>query len=234
LTTDGAFPGFDALFSLSDPLANRPYRGQVTWHDETVALSRAECEPQGSLPVEWSMGSGTPGNVIWTVNAHPVFVHARVLELFEANGFTGWTSYPAEVVSKSGVAIPDYFLLGIIGRCGPVDLSRSRIVLLEYPGGWIPHFRGRYFDPDTWDGSDLFMHAPDSLGKVMLHRFVTDPVRRALRRAKIYNLDFERPTDSYVPTNNYTIGLRHLLPDNFEARVAATYAKGGVPRPPWV
>jgi hypothetical protein len=227
------FPGFANLYSLDDPVANRPYRGKVDWHDMSVEVSRAELAPRGTLSVGWAMGSATPSEIIWTTSL-AVIVHARIIDIFDRNGFTGWTTHPVQVSSKSGELIHDYFVLGISGRCGPVDLSRSAIELREYPGGWVPHFRGHYFAPDTWDGSDLFMHSPDALGNVSLARFITDPVRKALKRAAIPNLRIDRLTDITADVAVYKIGLTHLLPADFDAMVSDAYRRAGVPRPSWV
>jgi hypothetical protein len=127
--------------------------------------------------------------------------------------------------------VPGYAGMAISGRCGPVDLSRSAIELREMPGGWFPYFRGHFFVPDTWDGSDLFMAVPDQLGKLSTARFISARGCQVLTRAKIRNLDFISLTESRTNTSVYTIGLQHLLPADFEQRIALACAEAGVPRP---
>lgn len=55
------------------------------------------------------------------------------------------------------------------------------------PGGVFPYWRGLYFDPDTWDGSDIFMPGGRT-GWV----FVLDHVRDALEKAHVKNVAFQR------------------------------------------
>jgi hypothetical protein len=177
------------------------------------------------------MGGQEPGDVIWTTSAAPLIIHERVVELLTHSALTGWSTYPVEVHSKSGRVVPGYAGLAVSGRCGPVDISRSAIGLRQMPGGWFPYFRGHFFVPDTWDGSDLFMAAPDHLGKVSTMRFLSARGRQVLRGAKVRNLSLIRLTESQTDTSVYTIGLQHLLPADFERRLALAYAEAGVPRP---
>ena len=74
----------------------------------------------------------------------------------------------------------------MLGRCGPIDNSRSEIIQKRLPGGWVPHWKGLYFDPATWDGSDIFQ--PEGTGYIL----VVESVKRALVRAKVKNLVFKR------------------------------------------
>ena len=228
------FPGFADLFSISDPVASRPYRGEIDRGELAVDLSRAEASTDHPIIVSWAMGSPEPGDIVWTTYAAPLIVHTRVIDLLAHHKFTGWTTYPVEVHTKSDRLVPDYFGLSITGRCGRVDLSRSAIEIQEYPGGWIPHFRGHYFIPDTWDGSDLFMEAPDQLGRVSTWRMMTGTLKRALAKAKVKNILVRRLTDKRVNTSVYTIGQEHLLPPDYEQRLQAAYAEAGVPRPSWI
>jgi hypothetical protein len=61
----------------------------------------------------------------------------------------------------------------------PIDLSKSQKLDKIYPGGVFPIRIGLRFDPDTWDGSSLFM--PHDTNFVVL----TDDVVRALNAAKV-------------------------------------------------
>jgi hypothetical protein len=74
------------------------------------------------------------------------------------------------------------------------------------------------------------MEMPDSLGKVTASRFVTERVRSTLQEAQVGNLRFARLTEEMVACSVYTIGLKHLLPADFERRVAIAYDEAGVPR----
>jgi hypothetical protein len=171
------FPGFSKLFTFCDPVAKKPYRGQVDRGELMVGLSRGELVTDVPIGVFWAMGSAMPGDIVWTTSASPVIVHGRVIELLQ---------------------------------------------------------RGHIFAPDTWDGSDLFMEAPDQMGRVSTTRMMTDQVRRALANAKVRNIEACSLLDKSVSTSVYTIGLKHLLPPDFAERVTEAYVLAGVPRPEWV
>ena len=225
------FPGFQHLYLVHDPLSNRPLRGQFDTDLDTCAITRGELVPTHPIPVRWAMGGATPSVAIWTTSAHPVIVHGRVVDLLQENNLTGWRTYPVWVTDKKGKLHRKYSGLAITGRCGPIDLSRSVVVLSQYPAGWFPHFLGHYFDDDSWDGSDLFMEHPDTRGHRTAAMFTTERVRQVFRRAKVRNLELERLTQVNVNTSIYEIGSTHLLPPDFNARVDAAYVRAGVPRP---
>src|SRR4029077_19919126 len=87
--------------------------------------------------------------------------------------------------------VPGHAGLMVTGRCDPVDLSRSEVVVREYPGGWFPKLRGHFFPPESWDGSDLFMEREDERGSTTLTLHATARLIRALRRERIKNLLIE-------------------------------------------
>jgi hypothetical protein len=217
------FPGFDQIFKLSDPVANRPFRGDFEGPGLGFEVSRGELEPATPPIVRWAMGAAEPGDVIWTTSAHPLIVSGRVTELLGQQHISGWHGVPVIVLSKFGQNIPGYSLLVIYGRCGHVDLTQSAIELRQYPGGLFPHFRGHYFAPDSWDGSDVFMEAPDHLGKTTSTRFVTLRVARLLRRNRIGNLTLTALPDVSVTASVYEVGSKHLLPPDYKERLRAAY-----------
>jgi hypothetical protein len=87
-------------------------------------------------------------------------VSQRLLDLLNREGFTGWSSYPVRLYGKDDEPPPGYAGLAIRGRSGPIDVSRSVAGEKVGPGGSVPIWRGLYFDPATWDGSDIF--APEA------------------------------------------------------------------------
>lgn len=160
-----------------------------------------------------------------------MIVSARVLQILREHGFTGWSTYPVTVFDKQGSALEGYAGLAITGRCGPVDIARSSIVLREYPGGWFPMFLGRFFDLDSWDSSDLFMERADERGDVTLFRYATARVARALQRARVRQLQITPVADFEIDANGYRIGKPNLMPVDFDQRVSDAYVRQGVPRP---
>lgn len=184
-STSDKFPGFERLYSLQDPFWSQAYRGAMEVElEEAYALMRADLKLTNPIKVSYHMG-GTPRDVIWTSYAGPLIVGARVLEVF--GSFGGWHTYPVEVYDKEGRSIEGYAGLAVVGRCGPIDDSLSEVVLREFPGGTFPVRRGLLFQPDSWDGSPLFM--PSERHNAV---FVTDDVREKLELHKIENLAFGR------------------------------------------
>ena len=225
------FPGFDLIYQLEDPLSKQPLRGRFQADVDSLALTRGEIDPSQTVRVGWAMGGRKPSDVVWTTSAFPIIIHRRFVDLLRQNGVAGWRSYEVVVTDRDGEPYKDYEGLIVIGRCDAVDLSRSVVVLSEYPRGWFPHFLGRYFDEKSWDGSDLFMERPDFKGKVTAHIFVTEKVRRLIDAARINNVRLERLTEQTVSTSVYEIGRSHLLPHDFSQRVRAAYVRAGVSPP---
>jgi hypothetical protein len=223
---------FDDFYLLGDPVARGAYRASFIGSGDCGAgFSRAEDRPAETVRVPWAMGRATPSDVVWTTSALPMIVSARVIRILEEQGFTGWSTYPVAVSDKSGDVIEGYAGLAITGRCDPVDIARSSVVVREYPAGWFPKFRGRFLDLESWDGSDLFMERPDDRGDSTLFMYATALVARALRRAKVRPLVVTRLTDFEMDAAGYGIGKPNRMPADFEQRVTAAYARQGVPRP---
>ena len=177
------------------------------------------------------MGGASPSDVIWTTSAHVIILHVGLTKVLEAGSLTGWQAYSALVTDKFGEKREGYAGLQIVGRCGAIDLSRSEILLKEYPGGWYPQIKGHYFEETSWDGSDIFMHRMDAQRRVTADMLVSERVRDALVSASAPNLKFTCLTEHSVPSSVYEIGLRYLLPKDFQERVDAEYDRLGVPRP---
>lgn len=131
------------------------------------------------------MGSSTPGDVIWTTLAVPILLSERVVGLMRDLELTGWDVIPVELRGKHGESLPTYYFLSVRGRCGPIDNNRSVRFETNMPGGVYPRWRGIYFDPATWDGSDLFTSSCD-----VAWVFVVDEVKKAFEKAKVQNVLF--------------------------------------------
>jgi hypothetical protein len=198
---------FADFFRLSDPVGNKPYRAEIGMtSEEAWSVSRGEHVPAKRPIVRWAMGGAVPSDVIWTTLAAPLIISSRILDVLEAGGLSGWNAFPVTVYDKRQIEVPNYFILAIKGRCNPIDLSRSEVVLREYPGGWFPEFKGAYFPEESWDGSDLFMERPDSLGRFTMSRFATGRVIRALRQIRVINLSYESLVEDQVSVSAYECG----------------------------
>ncbi len=115
----------------------------------------------------------------------PMIVSDRIVDILKSEGFSGWDTYPVELYGRDGSRIPGYQGLAVRGRCGVVDRERSVPFKKVMPGGVFTWWRGLYFDPATWDGSDIFV-ASERGGWI----FVLDEVKRALLDAGVKNLQF--------------------------------------------
>jgi hypothetical protein len=96
---------------------------------------------------------------------------------------------PDAVHDQTGLHIPGYHGLAVTGRCGQVYPDRTNVVERTYPGGVYPFYRGEYFDPATWDGSDLFTGAKG------VSVYFTARVRDVFRAYGIGNVEFRRITE---------------------------------------
>lgn len=182
--TSRPFPGFAHLYEVGQSYGT--FRGRLECdRTEALALTRAEMLPARPIPLRYEMGRAVPKDVVWS-GATPIIVHRRVIDLLLDHRFTGWGTYPVEVYGKLGELYPDYLGLSFGGRCGPLDGSRSEKIMVEMPGGLIPHWRGYYFDEASWDGSDFFM-CSDQTGV----KFVTEDVVKAFKKAKVRGIPFE-------------------------------------------
>ena len=165
------FPGFDRLYLLGEPGTSRAFRADLALSiDQAFAITRAESHPDEPVRAKWSMGGRQPTDMIWTRIAAPVLVNDRVIGLLEALGARGWNTYRIELVGRDGDKVSGYRGLSVHGRCGGIDNSRSVKVMKRYPGGVFPEWRGLFFDPETWDGSELFMPAGRRVGSLLLMR----------------------------------------------------------------
>ena len=186
---------FDRLYDMAPALKRTALHVRPREPEEIddVAILRGEIRPPKPLVFEYMKGASgsTPRDFVSTSLVSPRLISDRVVSVLR--DFSGWSTFPVEVYGKKGERIPGYHGLVVTGRCGPIDDSRSRPVVEPpaRPQGrptrmWI----GLYFDPRTWDGSDLFL--PEGWASI----FVTEAVKKALEKAKITNVMFTRLTEA--------------------------------------
>lgn len=175
---------------MGDPCSHRYYRANMHFSPEVVGdpslrLLRGDWNPTNAVRLTRDSGASDPVDVIWTTLALPLLVSQRVIDLLEANAFTGWCTFPVVVQNGTKAIVPGYHGLAITGRCGPLEGSRSRVVLRDYPAMLVEERVGYRFDEASWDGSDLFCSTDGSAIIVC-----TAAVKGALERAKVRNLKF--------------------------------------------
>lgn len=117
-------------------------------------------------------------------------VSARFVQLLERGGFTGWRTFPVEVVGPLTDELRDHRGFVVTGRSGPLDRARSERVSMPPHGPGLPEWparRGLY--PTDWDGSDVF--TPTGTW----HTCVTQGVRDAVTAARLVGVEFTRLTE---------------------------------------
>ncbi|MCC6215312.1 MAG: hypothetical protein IT376_10610 [Polyangiaceae bacterium] len=175
------------MYWLHESGGSRAFRGSISLSvEDAFATTRADKRP-GRVEVRWAMGAKVPVDMIRATIVAPVIVSDLVVDVLKTREFTGWETYPIELFGHDGIPIHGYQGLAVRGRCGPIDDSRSMKFDKIMPGGVFPWWRGLYFDPATWDGSDLFMPA-GNVGWIL----VVEAVKRAFEKAKVKNGLFTR------------------------------------------
>ena len=123
-------------------------------------------------------------------------IHKSVIEAFKESGFTGLSAYPVSLYCKNGDIDKDYYAFSITGKAGDYDISKSEIIDVkkgEY-SCWIHRdYKGVYFDPATWDGSDFF--------KTRYFTLITEPVMKVI---KSFNLKV-----NIFKATDYILDLEH-------------------------
>jgi hypothetical protein len=181
---------FSQLFQVSEATVSA-FRVEPVGdaHLDHTGLMTGEVVPAEPIVFRHYMGGAAPKDLIATGYPGLVLLSDRVLSCLREHGFTGWSTFPVRVEGKKRVMVEGYHGFVVTGRCGPFDTSRSQLVTKDplVPGGRSYQMkRGLYFDPATWDGSDIF--SPPKTA----YWIVTDRVREALQKAKFTNLKVER------------------------------------------
>lgn len=186
------FPGFENIFSLSEPFATRPYRGSLHNHEfstsDFFALAWGALMPSRPVRIV-PYGGRVPSDFIWTGAVVIRLISNRVCTLLRSSGFPGWSTYPVSVYDRENRVIEGYEGLAVTGRCGKIDPALSTPFPKKMPGGVFPYFKGYLFDPTSWDGSHFF--SPEGTGPI----FVTQPVHDVMRSEKVKNVAYQPITE---------------------------------------
>jgi hypothetical protein len=136
---------------------------------------RGDATPPHPVRVPWGEGRRTPSDVLW-IGVVELVVSPRFLDAL--TGCSGWSTFPVELIDGHGNDVPGYAGLAVSGRCDRVVHDLARV---KTDGRW-PEYVGLLFDPDRWDGSDIFYPRRGS-GPI-----VTKRLADRLRRAKVTNI----------------------------------------------
>ncbi|MDP5276147.1 imm11 family protein [Chengkuizengella axinellae] len=114
------------------------------------------------------------------------------IKVLEENQFIGWDTFPMEAYDKEGKTIEGYYGLFITGQCGKIDTSLSKIENRPSPIGRMrPVYVGYCFDPDSWDGSDIF--TAEGYNGIIISKKVKEALEKS--DLKINNVEFKSLMD---------------------------------------
>lgn len=163
--------------------------------ESTKQVMKGTEPPKTPVPFVYYRGSREKGILFGGISK--CLIHESVIRVFKENQFTGWDTFPIEAYDKSNKKLEGYYGLFVKGRCGKIIDSWSPIEERPSPAGFMrPVKVGLYFEPDSWDGSDIF--SPDGTTAI----FVTKRVKETIERLKINTVIFENITET---TRIYTI-----------------------------
>lgn len=158
---------------------------------DDIALFFGEADKNEAVKFIHLQGK-TACDVISCSFAYIVLVSRKLHNLLEDNKITGWDSYPIEAYGKGKIKLEGYHGFSVTGKCGPILDEKSKRTLTppRVPGApsYYAHV-GLYFDPNTWDGSDIF--CPEGTYQT----FVTERVKQTIEQASITNATFSKITE---------------------------------------
>ena len=152
--------------------------------ESPFALTDGSCSVE--CPVIFCRDEGRHAyDVVGTTFAAVKLFSKRFFDALSANGVTGWRTFEAQIEGAGEQVRDSYTGLVVTGRCGRLQPHRSSTVigLPAAPGGKPKQlYVGLFFDPDSWDGSDMFLPSGTAL------TFVTQRVKYVLEAAAVSNL----------------------------------------------
>lgn len=186
----------ERLYLLGDDLDRNALRVGTDVALDPYALLRAEYRPTQPIVFRQSLGR-TIGDVIGTGHGVIFLVSDRFIATLTNHRFTGWTTFPIEILLINGSPLPGFHGFAVTGRCGRVDRSRGERVIVPptSPRGHpVAAVRGVYCDVSKWDGTEVFVPQADG-NKRPAYVFVLESVKEAIERAHLTNVSLQRSTD---------------------------------------
>jgi hypothetical protein len=158
--------------------------------EDGLSALRGKLDIRVPVAAEWALGSGVPLDYVLANNAVSILISEKFAAALRASGCTGWSTFPVNLTGRDGEPLHGYAGLRVTGRCGPIQLERSREGMKDYPGGRFPVYIGYYFEEGTWDGSDVFM--PDAYdGTVLITEGRQEPQKRESQRCRAKESRFD-------------------------------------------
>ena len=151
---------FSTLFLIEDPENDQAIflntrKGTKLTRKQGTELFYGEWKPVDPIVFEIESGVQTT-DFIWTEFPWLKCVSERVIDLLRTNNISGWSTFPIELRAKNGQIVPGYHGFTVLPFVGPMDLSRSQVVISPLPSGKPRKmYKGLFFDENKWDGSDF-------------------------------------------------------------------------------
>lgn len=195
------FPGFEAFYDFSDPLAARPFRlepiGESLNADEAWRLFTGQAKPTSVVELRAYRG-GQVSDILWSSLTRITCISDRVVHILTSEQVTGWGTYPVVVYDRKGNQLPGYHGFSVTGPALPHVRSHSRIIskpraTLAGPGLPEDLYQGLFFEEEKWDGSDFFL--------VRNGETVTNRVRVLFKRHRISNALFTPLLSVEIPVH---------------------------------
>lgn len=172
---------------LTMGMGHRYYEGCLRPYPDDLAAVILEPEMPTGMHAEITTGDRPADMLEFLFNV----VSGRLIRVLEEVGATGFLACPLRVhLAKKDVWIPDYFLLKVTGRGGPMDWERSVARKEE----WGTSYRAVYMDESKWDGSDVFC-----MPGMGVSTYVTERIAEAIKRAKLTNVRLIPNSECHLP-----------------------------------
>jgi hypothetical protein len=116
-------------------------------------------------------------------------VSEHLVAVLRRHNATGWATFPVRVIARNGAEVSGYHGFAVRSEAQPArDSSQPMIVQpAAAEGRSTSGWRGLYWEPETWDRSDIF--------RVGGQWVCTERVYESLQSAGLRNVAFERVTD---------------------------------------
>jgi hypothetical protein len=191
------------FFKLSSNLDSKTFRAapKIDVPDINIALLTGQVS-HVEFPLAFQQcGGSLLKDLVDTGFSGLYLISDRMKEVLIGKKLTGWRSYEIRLVDRTGVEIGGYSGLSILGRCGPIDISKSLVTQkhLTREGPLSTYYRGLFIGVDRWDGSDFFLPLP------YYAPMVTAKAANVLRKANLSNISLENL--STVEINKMTAQL---------------------------
>lgn len=181
---------YKTLFHMRDPLKSSPMRLGFFDHrpdrEWLLKVFRGEIQPETPIRLIQKRGKEIM-NILWSTSINIFVVSEKVIELFDAQGITGWRTYSVEIYTKRKNLLSGFYGFAITGRAGSLDISRGEIIAKPPPrvgGKSYEVLKGFYLQEDQWDCSDLCISRFG--GRII----ATNRITNLMLNEKIDNVEF--------------------------------------------